>query len=692
MATSNMRIFSTVLRHRLSEIRLALGDRAGEDFRRPCSCLLRPPWHRRFAALEQKRGSSTLLNRHCRYPAALAILAVASLGLAACSSSVSRSGASTQKAATSRGAIVNGGTAYFAEQAETPPDYIFPLVSGQYFTGANTADFQTLLYEPLYWFGDKEGTSIDYPLSIGNAPVYSDGNRVVTITLKHYLWSDGETVSARDVIFWINLLKANPDDWASYVPGGFPDNVKTATALNATTVRLSLNAAYNPIWYTYNELSQITPLPLAWDRTARSAPVPKPGQADLPDTRLSGAKAVYNFLNSKATQISSYASSPIWSIVDGAWKLVGLTTEGTATFVPNPRFSGPNKAHLAKFVELPYTSAAAEFSVLRAGSATGGPGSAASGNQISVGYVPDNDLPQSGELRSQGYQLVDWYPFQFDYFEPNFNNPTVGPILRQLYFRQAFQHLVNQRGWIHAYYGGLGLPTYGPVPASPPNPYADANASVNPYPYDVLAASKLLSNHGWKVVANGLTTCAHPGIRANQCGKGIKAGEGLNFNLMYPSGLPYTDGSMVDLQSVAKQVGIEIALKEETPTTIASTILTCSPSQASCNWELGQYGAGWVFEPDHYPSGEEIFQTGALGNVANYSNATTDKLIAATTTTPAAGAQAALDAYQDQVRLELPNFWQPSPGTLVTVQSNLHGFVPNAYGFISPEEWYFTKG
>ena len=34
----------------------------------------------------------------------------------------------------------------------------------------------------------------------------------------------------------------------------------------------------------------------------------------------------------------------------------------------------------------------------------------------------------------------------------------------------------------------------------------------------------------------------------------------------------------------------------------------------------------------------------------------------------------------------------PSPGTLVSLQSNLHGFVPNAYGFISPEEWYFTKG
>ena len=363
--------------------------------------------------------------------------------------------------------------------------------------------------------------------------------------------------------------------------------------------------------------------------------------------------------------------------------------DGTATFVPNKSFSGPDKPHLARFVELPFTSAAAEFSVLRAGSARGGPGS--STNEISVGYVPDNDLPQTGTLRSQGFQLVDWFPFQFDYFEPNFNNPTVGPILRQLYFRQAFQHLVDQQGWIHAYYGGLGVPTYGPVPASPPNPYADRNASVNPYPFSISTASKLLSDHGWKVVSGGLTTCSRPGAGKGRCGQGVRAGQALNFTLDYPSGLPYTDGAMVYLQSVARQVGIAIALREETPTTIASTILSCSPNQAACSWELGQYGGGWVFEPDHYPSGEEIFETGALGNVSNYSNTLTDRLIKATTTTPASGAQAALDAYQNQVRLELPNFWQPSPGTLVTLDSNLHGFVPNAYGFISPEEWYFTR-
>jgi peptide/nickel transport system substrate-binding protein len=617
---------------------------------------------------------------------ALGVLALACAaigGLAACGAG---GGPAPGSAA---GPPVRGGTAYFAEQPLTPPTYIFPLVSGQYFTVTNTSDFQTLMYLPLYWYGDRGTTSVNDRLSIGNPPAYSDGNRVVTITLKHYAWSDGETLSARDVGFWINLLKANKADWANYVPGGFPDNVVSWRAINPTTVQLRLNASYNPFWFTYNELSQITPLPIAWDRTSLSSPAPAPTEANLPDTTPAGARSVYNFLNGQATRVASYAASPIWSVVDGPWKLASLTSDGTATFEPNPSYSGPQKPHLARFVELPFTSSAAEFSVLRAGQAAGGPGS--SGQQISVGYVPSNDLPQQPTLRGQGYQLIRNYPFGFNYIEPNFNNPRVGPILRQLYFRQAFQHLIDQTGWIHAYYNGLGVPTYSPVPASPKNPYANPRASVNPYPFSVPAARALLAGHGWKIVPNGVSTCAKPGTGPGECGASIKAGQPLTFTLMYPSGLPYTDGAMIDLQSVAKQVGIEISLNQQTAATVAATILSCAPSSSACDWELGNYGTAWLFQPDHYPTGDEIFQTGALGNVNNYSNPAVDKLIVATTRAPLSGAQAALDTYANEVRLQLPDFWQPSPGTLITVQSNLRGVVPNAYGFINPEEWYFTK-
>jgi peptide/nickel transport system substrate-binding protein len=615
---------------------------------------------------------------------ALGVAVAAALLLAACAAPRAAGGSA------SGGTPVRGGTVYFAEQPLSPPTYIFPLVSGQYFTVANTSDLQTLLYQPLYWYGDRGNTSVDYPLSIGNPPVYSDGGRVVTITLKHYVWSDGETVSARDVGFWIDLVKANRADWANYVPGAFPDNILSWQALGPATVRLRLNGSYNPLWFTYNELSQITPLPIAWDRTSLTASAPSPAAANLPDITPAGARAVYTFLNGQATKVAGYATSPVWSVVDGPWKLSSLTSDGTATFVPNASYSGPQKPRLARFVELPFTSAAAEFSVLRAGAANGGPGT--SGQQISVGYVPSNDLPQQPALQGQGYRLVKDFPFGFNYLEPNFNNPKVGPIFRQLYFRQAFQHLIDQTGWIHAYYGGLGVPTYSPVPAQPANPYADARAAVNPYPFSVSAATALLAAHGWTVVPNGHSTCTRPGTAADECGAGVAARQPLDFTLMYPSGMPYADGSMTDLQSVARQAGIEISLDQVTSATVTATILSCSPSSAACSWQLGNYGTAWLFEPDHYPSGDEIFQTGAQGNVNNYSDPAIDKLIGATTTATASGAQAALDAYADQVRLQLPDFWQPSPGTLITVSSNLRGFTPNAYGFISPQEWYFTKG
>src|SRR6202034_163262 len=254
-------------------------------------------------------------SRHGTRLSALA-LAVA-LGVADC-------GATTTPG-TSGGQTLQGGTAYFAEQPLSTPTYIFPLISGENYSSANTADLQTLLYEPLYWYGDKGNPSVDYRLSVGDQPSYSDGNRVVTIRLKHYVWSDGETVSARAVGFWINLLKANKANWANYVPGGFPDNVVSWRAVNPTTVQLRLNASYNPFWFTYNELSQITPLPIAWDRTSLSSPAPAPAAASLPDTTPAGARAVYTFLNGQATRVASYAGSPIWSVVDGPWKAASLT-------------------------------------------------------------------------------------------------------------------------------------------------------------------------------------------------------------------------------------------------------------------------------------------------------------------------------------------------------------------------------
>ena len=57
--------------------------------------------------------------------------------------------------------------------------------------------------------------------------MYTNGGTHGDVTLKPYKWSNGETVTAQDVMFWMNMLHAQKANWAGYSAGAIPDNVKT---------------------------------------------------------------------------------------------------------------------------------------------------------------------------------------------------------------------------------------------------------------------------------------------------------------------------------------------------------------------------------------------------------------------------------------------------------------------------------
>ena len=173
----------------------------------------------------------------------------------------------TPAASASGSKPAGGATAYWAEAPASAPDYIFPFMPAQFFTTANVEQFQELMYRPLYWIGTGSTPDLNQSLSLAHPPVYGAGN-TVTITLKPDKWSNGESLDATDVMFWMNMLHAEKANWASYVPGDFPDNVDDVVADSASQLTFTLNKAYNPQWFTYNELSQITPLPEAWDVTS----------------------------------------------------------------------------------------------------------------------------------------------------------------------------------------------------------------------------------------------------------------------------------------------------------------------------------------------------------------------------------------------------------------------------------------
>ena len=102
----------------------------------------------------------------------------------------------------------------------SPPNYIYPFMDSAESSNVNLFDFTYLMYRPLYWFGEVGQPVVNTSLSLAAVPVIS--GRTVTITLKHYMWSNGAPVTAQDSMFWINLDRAVPQDWFDYSPGTFP--------------------------------------------------------------------------------------------------------------------------------------------------------------------------------------------------------------------------------------------------------------------------------------------------------------------------------------------------------------------------------------------------------------------------------------------------------------------------------------
>jgi len=629
----------------------------------------------------------------------LAAAALVVLALAACGGS-SSSGNSTNSSANAQ----KGGTAYFAEGTQAAPNYIFPFTPLQFFSTTNFQGFMNLMYRPLYWFGKGATPDLNISLSLANAPQYSNGGRTVKVTLKPYKWSNGQTVTTQDVLFWMNMLKVEKLNWAGYAAGTIPDDLASVTASgNTITFRLNTNANSN--WYTYNELSQITPMPLAWDitktgqnpqlcGTAKYSQVTVSQKTDSKGTTTvtpvsAAAKscaAVYNFMAGEAKHLSSYASNPLWQVVDGPFKLTHFDTTGNVTMVPNPKYSGPIKPKLDKFVELPFTSDSAEFNALAAGKVDVGilPASDITSNATTTGTCGIKPGANNPRLASN-FNLYAGSTWQINYWPLNLNSTgnggNSGKIFSQLYFRQAFQTLVDQPTLTQHVFKGYGVPTYGPVPVCPNNTFAHAELQLgNPYPYNPTKAKSLLTANGWTVKPGGTSVCAD----ASKCG--VPKGTPLSFTVQYVGGSPTEDQLMQAQKSSWAAAGIHVSLTTGTFDTVLSAAVPCSGG-SSCSWEGENWGGGWIFAPDYYPSGEDLFQTGASSNSGSYSDNRMDALIKGTTQ-----GNSDLSAYGVFGAKELPVVWQPIQITATEVNKKLQGVTPlNALTNINPENWYFTK-
>jgi peptide/nickel transport system substrate-binding protein len=576
------------------------------------------------------------------------------------------------------------GVLTFAEAPNTPPNYIFPYVPCANFSVATIDGFQQQMFRPAYWFGLGSSAAIQPSLSLANQPVFSNGNKTATITMKGWKFADGQTIDAESLMFFLNMYRSDPTAYCGFNGKyGIPNQVASASG-TGNTVTIHFTTSVNPYWILYNYLAELTPLPNSWDVTG-------PGKTSTCATGVYNAKstnaaclAVATYLQKLAGDTSTYTDS-FWQSGDsGPWKLTAFDNLGNATFVPNTKYSGPQKAQVAEVKEVAFTSATAEENALRAGS-------------IDIGYVDNGVLTQNGTPSKPGanwapiasnYTLHVSAPWSVDYSAYNMNklNPQA-PLLDQLYIRQALQLTVNQPEIIKKAFKGYGYVQINPLPPVTPSSIDTGVSFKNPYPYNPTKASSLLKSHGW-VKSGSTLVCNSPGTGMSDCGAGITKGEKLLFTFEYDSGSPAT-ALQVDAEvSEWASIGIGMTVSSAPFNTVIST---CSADSAK--WSICYWGAGWIYSPEYYPSGETLFTPGASFNIGNFND---PALNAATQQTDFG--TASLGNFANIAAQALPDLYQPNTtndfaaGGIGEVKNGLKssiGFSPNPLETFMPEYYSF---
>jgi peptide/nickel transport system substrate-binding protein len=503
-------------------------------------------------------------------------------------------------------------------------------------------EFDYQMYRPLYWLVNGVEPKEMPSMSLANDPVWSNGDKTVTFTLKStYKWSNGDPVTSQDVLFFYYVLKAalkeSAANWAYYTPGvGFPDLVTSITAPDASTVTINLKSAVNPTWFWEDEIGVIQPMPsAAWDIGAA-------GGKPVTDwaTNPADAKKIYDYLAAASKSESTWVTSPLWQVVDGPYKL-------------------------------------------KSGS-------------IDAGYVPLTDVPQSQSLTST-YNEFGYSDFGWNYITYNFKDTTgdFNNIIDKLYIRQALAHLEDEPGYIHAFFNGAGGQAYGPVPQSPSSPFTPANAATDPYPFSTADAASLLKANGWTVVPNGTDTCTSPGTGAGQCGAGIPAGTKLEWNVIYGTNPSVLGEQTQDWASQAKTVGITMNLSSSNFNfQIANYNDPASPKTID-KWAMDDFGG---FTDSTYPTTFGVFNSGGSSNIGGYADPRADALINASVSS---SNPAAVTAEAEYLTQQQPSLFQPNPdggfgtASIVLWKKSVSG-TPQSWesltqDYWNPEFWFLTS-
>lgn len=571
---------------------------------------------------------------------AIAMVTGTALLLTGCGSSSATPSTSTPSSSTpTAGGVIN-----FAESPATQLNWFLPIVPSSNDT-VNNDQLVVQLYKPMLWLNNNY--SINWNSSIAKNITYNKAGTVYHIFLhKKWLWSNGQPVTSKDVLFSWNVIKAAsspnaPKPWpfVGAGTGEIPNGIQSVVANGNYEVTITLKKPANQQWFIYNGIIQLTPMPAAvWD-------IHKNMTKELTYLGENGANLMFD------------------KVTDGPFVPVSATPSQSWVIAPNKNYPG-HKSLVKKIVFDYEASSTAEFAALKT-------------NQVNLGYLDPSQLGSAPALTSQGDKITSAYPFGIFWTEMNmYKGSPYASIFDHLYVRQALQMGLDNATIAKDIFKGYATPVDGPIPTVPATKYLDPSLATNPYPYNIQAAMQLLEKHGWKEV-NGVMT---------------KGSQQMKFPMIYVSGATSSTDAAELMQSDWAKMGVDVTLAGEP----FANFISMTSDSTNHTWALAN-GSGWDYNgPGFYPTGGQLFATGAPSGTG-FSNQEEDALIKATHQ-PYPTEQQTMSVffkYEDYTAKILPFLWNENYAAIGVNAPNVHNTVKYADAATSLPQmqyWWVSSG
>lgn len=364
------------------------------------------------------------------------------------------------------------------------PNTLIRMFSNQ----ASADDVTALLFEPFFRFDERmrpvPGLVTQFPTT-ENGLISKDGLEITFKLRSGVLWSDGAPFTAQDVVFtWHAIVDGNNP--VTYTAGF--DKIKTIRTDNPHQVTFILKEPNAGVVYFFSEGS-FPPLP-----------------AHL----LKSYKSINNI---------PYDANPVG---DGPFKLKQWLHGSDIIFAPNERYwRGKPKVAEVDLKIIPNTNT--QVDQVRT-------------HEIDVlGSVSKPLVLQLKGL--PGVRLVKQLSANYRHLDFNCRSP----ILREVNVRRAIARAIDIDKIIHDVYGGYGVRGATDIP-----PFSWAANDLEPVPYDVEAAKKLLDDAGWNAGPEG--------IRARN-------GQRLELTISSATGnMPNANAEQIMAQEL-RAVGIDLRIK-----------------------------------------------------------------------------------------------------------------------------------